>query len=50
MRMKTTHIFIMKIPNKGEIWHIATIHSPNIDFDEFKKTYTNILLQSHIHF
>ena len=35
VRLKTTHFFIMKIPNKRELQQIAINHSSNIDFKEF---------------
>ena len=33
----TTHFFIMKIPNKGELQQIAFNHSSDIDFKYFMK-------------
>ena len=36
IRLNATH-FIMKIPNKRELQHIASNHSPDIDFKDFMK-------------
>ena len=35
MKLNSTHYFIIKIPNKGEIQQIAFNHSPDIDFKNF---------------
>ena len=35
VRLNTTHFFIMKIPNKGELQQIAINHSSCIDFNDF---------------
>ena len=35
----STHFFIMKIPNKGELQQIALNHSSDIDFKDFMKIY-----------
>ena len=32
VRLNSTHLFIMKIPNKGELQQIALNHSSDIDF------------------
>ena len=37
VRLNSTHFFIMKIPNKGELQQIA--HSSDIDFKDFMKIY-----------
>ena len=39
VRLNTTHIFIMKIPDEREIKHIAINHSSDIDFKDFIKIY-----------
>ena len=39
VRLNTTHIFIMKIPNKRELQQIAINHSSDIDFKDFIKIY-----------
>ena len=39
VRLNSTHIFIMKIPNKRELQQIALNHSSNIDFKDFIKNY-----------
>ena len=37
VRLNSTHIFIMKIPNKRELQQIALNHSSDIDFEDFMK-------------
>ena len=39
VRLKSTHFFIMKIPNKRELQQIATNHSSDIDFKYFMRIY-----------
>ena len=39
VRLNTTHVFIMKIPNKRELQQIALNHSCDIDFKDFMKIY-----------
>ena len=39
VRLNSTHFFIMKIPNKGELQQIALNHSSDIDFKDFIKIY-----------
>ena len=39
IRLNATHYFIMKIPNKRELQQIASNHSSDIDFKDFKKLY-----------
>ena len=39
VRLNTTHYFIMKINNKRELQNIATDHSADIDYQDFKKIY-----------
>ena len=39
VRLNSTHIFIMKIPNKRELQQIALNHSSDIDFKDFMKIY-----------
>ena len=39
IRLKATHYFIMKIPNKRELRQIASNHSFDIDFKDFMKLY-----------
>ena len=39
IRLNTTHIFIMKIPNKRELQKIARSHSSDIDFKDFINIY-----------
>ena len=38
-RLNTTHYFIMKINNRIELKNIATDHSGDIDYNDFKKIY-----------
>ena len=49
IRLSSTHIFIMKIPNKRELQQIALNHSSDISSKDFIKICKNILL-NHIHF
>ena len=37
--LNSTHFFMMKIPNKGELQQIALNHSSDIDFKDFIKIY-----------
>ena len=46
VRLNSTHFFIMKIPNKRELQHIALNHSSDIEFKDFMKNYKNAL-QNH---
>ena len=39
VRLNSTHFFIVKIPNKGELQQIALNHSSDIDFKDFVKIY-----------
>ena len=39
VRLNSTHLFIMKIPNKRELQQIALNHSSDIDFKDFIKIY-----------
>ena len=39
VRLNSTHIFIMKIPNKRELQQTALNHSLDIDFKDFMKIY-----------
>ena len=43
VRLNSTHFFIMKIPNKNELQHIALNHSSGIDFKDIMKIYKKIL-------
>ena len=38
-RLNSTHIFIMKIPNKRELQQITLNHSSDIEFKDFMKIY-----------
>ena len=49
IRLKSTHYFIMKTPNKQELQQITFNHSSDIEFKDFMKFYKNIL-QVHIIF
>ena len=39
IKLKATHYFIMKIPNKRELQQITSNHSSDIDFKDFMKLY-----------
>ena len=39
VRLNSTHVFIMKFPNKRELQEIALNHSPDIEFKDFIKIY-----------
>ena len=39
IRLNSTHLFIMKIPNQKELQQIALNHSSDIDFNDFMKIY-----------
>ena len=39
VRLNSTHLFIMKIPNKTELQQIALNHSSDTDFKDFIKIY-----------
>ena len=39
VRLNSTHVFIMKIPNKRELQQIALNHSSDMDFKYFMKIY-----------
>ena len=39
VRLNSTHFFIMKIPNKGELQQTALNHSSDIDFKDFMNIY-----------
>ena len=39
VRLNSTHYFIMKINNRRELQNIATDHSADIDYQDFKKIY-----------
>ena len=41
VRLNSTHLFIMKIPNKKELQQIALGHSSDVDFKDFMKIYKN---------
>ena len=39
VRLNSTHVFIMKIPNKRELQQISLNHSSDIDFKDFMNIY-----------
>ena len=49
LRLNFNDYFIMKIPNKRELQHIAINHSTDIDFEGFIDLLKNVL-QTHILF
>ena len=46
VRLNSTHLFILKIPNKRELQQIMLNHSFDIDFKDFMNIYKNAL-QNH---
>ena len=49
IRLNSTHFFVMKIQNKRKLQQITFNHSSDIDFQDFKNLYENVL-QNHILF
>ena len=47
VRINTTHFFIVKILSKPKVQQIATNHSSDIDFDEFKRLYRSFTAELH---
>ena len=45
--LNSTHFFIMKIPNKGELQQIAIIRSSDIDFKDFLKIYKKCITETY---
>ena len=43
IRLNSTHLFVIKIPNKRELQKIAFNHSSDIDFQDFMNLYKNVL-------
>ena len=39
LRLNSTHYFIMKISNRIELKNIATDHSADVDYQDFRKAY-----------
>ena len=39
VRLNSTHVFTMKIPNKEKLLRIALTHTSDIDFKDFMNTY-----------
>ena len=39
IKLNATHYFIMKIPNKAEVQQIASNHSTDIEFKDFRSLY-----------
>ena len=48
VRLNSTHYFIMKINNKRELQDIAPNHSADIDYQDFKKIYTECTKEPYI--
>ena len=46
IRLNSTHYFVMKIPNKRELLHIAFNHSSDIDFQDFMNLYKASTVQT----
>ena len=47
VRLNTTYLFIMKIPNKWKLQQIALNHSSDIDFEDFIKIYKKCTDESY---
>ena len=47
VRLNSTHIFIMKIPNKRELQQISLNHSSDIDFKDFIKIYEKCIAEPY---
>ena len=47
VRLNSTHIFIMKIPNKRELQQIGLNHSSDIDFKDFIKVYKKCTAEAY---
>ena len=47
IRLNSTHLFFMKIPNKRKLQHIALNHSSDIDFNDFMKIYKKYTKESY---
>ena len=47
VRLISTHIFIIKIPNKLELQQIAFDHSSDISFNDFMNIYKNYIAKLH---
>ena len=45
--LNSTHLFIMKIPNKRELQQIALNHSSDIDFKDFIKIYKKSIAEPY---
>ena len=48
IRQKSTHYFIMKIPNKKELQQIASNHLSDIDFKDFMKLYIDYTKEPYL--
>ena len=47
IRLKSTHYFVMKIPNKKELQQIAFNHSSEIDFQDFSNLHKKCTTKSY---
>ena len=47
VRNNSTHFFIMKVPNKRELQHIALNRSSDIDFKDFIRIYKKCTAELH---
>ena len=47
VRLNTTYYFIMRINNRIELKNIATDHSADIDYNDFKKIYRECIKEPH---
>ena len=48
VRLNSTHVFIMKIPNKRELQQIAMNHSSDFDFKDFIKIYKKCTTEPYL--
>ena len=47
IRLNSTHYFVIKIPNKGELQQIAFNYSSDIDFQDFMNFYKKCTTKSY---
>ena len=48
IRLNLTNYFIIKIPNKKELQQIASNHSSDIDFKDFRKLYKDYTKEPYL--
>ena len=47
VRLDSTHFYIIKIPNKREIYQVALNHSSDIYFEDFMKVYKQCTVEPY---